>query len=91
MRGWRNRQTRWIQVPVSERTWGFNSPLAHRETPTKWVSAGDGMAGRGPFLVVGGLEAWSWGLRWASDLRFRGCCTREGPRWDGGLSVGPAW
>lgn len=30
MRGWRNRQTRWIQVPVPERAWGFNSPLAHR-------------------------------------------------------------
>lgn len=29
MRGWRNRQTRWIQVPVPERAWGFNSPLAH--------------------------------------------------------------
>jgi len=26
---WRNRQTRRIQVPVSERTWGFKSPLAH--------------------------------------------------------------
>ncbi len=33
MRGWRNRQTRWIQVPVPERAWGFNSPLAHREEP----------------------------------------------------------
>lgn len=31
MRGWRNRQTRWIQVPVPERAWGFNSPLAHQE------------------------------------------------------------
>jgi len=29
LREWRNRQTRWIQVPVSERTWGFDSPLAH--------------------------------------------------------------
>jgi hypothetical protein len=28
-REWRNRQTRWIQVPVPERVWGFNSPLAH--------------------------------------------------------------
>ena len=26
---WRNRQTRRIQVPVSERTWGFKSPFAH--------------------------------------------------------------
>lgn len=23
------RQTRWLQVPVSERVWGFKSPLAH--------------------------------------------------------------
>ncbi len=30
MRGWRNRQTRWIQVPVPARAWGFNSPLAHQ-------------------------------------------------------------
>src|SRR5690606_29062401 len=27
---WRNWQTRWLQVPVSERTWGFKSPLAHQ-------------------------------------------------------------
>ena len=27
---WRNRQTRWIQVPVSERMCGFKSRLAHR-------------------------------------------------------------
>ena len=26
---WRNWQTRRIQVPVSARTWGFKSPLAH--------------------------------------------------------------
>ena len=30
-REWRNWQTRRIQVPVSERTWGFKSPLAHIE------------------------------------------------------------
>ena len=23
-------QTRWLQVPVSVRTWGFKSPLAHQ-------------------------------------------------------------
>ena len=28
-REWRNRQTRTVQVRVPERTWGFNSPLAH--------------------------------------------------------------
>lgn len=27
---WRNRQTRWLQVPVAARSWGFKSPLAHR-------------------------------------------------------------
>jgi hypothetical protein len=32
-REWRNRQTRTVQVRVSERTWGFNSPLAHVEGP----------------------------------------------------------
>ena len=26
------RQTRWLQVPVSERAWGFKSPLAHAMT-----------------------------------------------------------
>ena len=26
---WRNWQTRWLQVPVAERSWGFKSPLAH--------------------------------------------------------------
>ena len=34
-------QTRWLQVPVSERAWGFKSPLAHRggefpTTPAGW-------------------------------------------------------
>ena len=32
-REWRNRQTRTVQVRVSERTWGFNSPLAHSHEP----------------------------------------------------------
>ena len=32
---WRNWQTRWIQVPVSERTWGFKSPLAHQGAPAQ--------------------------------------------------------
>ena len=30
---WRNWQTRRIQVPVSERMWGFKSPLAHHGAP----------------------------------------------------------
>ncbi len=33
-REWRNRQTRWLQVPVPERAWGFNSPLAHHRRLT---------------------------------------------------------
>src|SRR5690606_40798493 len=39
-------QTRWLQVPVSERTWGFKSPLAHRwtgrdhEVPARSASTG---------------------------------------------------
>jgi hypothetical protein len=28
------RQTRWLQVPVSERAWGFKSPLAHANKGT---------------------------------------------------------
>ena len=36
---WRNWQTRRIQVPVSERMWGFKSPLAHHHgVPTKLAS-----------------------------------------------------
>src|SRR4029453_11941396 len=27
---WRNWQTRWLQVPVAARAWGFKSPLAHQ-------------------------------------------------------------
>src|SRR5215217_3170032 len=29
------RQTRWLQVPVSARTWGFKSPLAHGVSPSQ--------------------------------------------------------
>src|SRR5215470_6068670 len=37
---WRNWQTRRLQVPVSERMWGFKSPLAHRRRrETKLVRA----------------------------------------------------
>lgn len=32
MREWRNWQTRWLQVPVLARVWGFKSPLAHTQT-----------------------------------------------------------
>jgi hypothetical protein len=37
---WRNWQTRRIQVPVSERTWGFNSPLAHYGKLISWIGSG---------------------------------------------------
>ena len=65
MRGWRNRQTRWIQVPVPERAWGFNSPLAHREKPTKRVSTSDESPGGARFSLVGIASA-------------RGRCVRGG-------------
>lgn len=51
MRGWRNRQTRWIQVPVPARAWGFNSPLAHHEIPMERVSASDGSHGGARFSL----------------------------------------
>jgi hypothetical protein len=28
-------QTRWLQVPVRETSWGFKSPLAHHEGPAQ--------------------------------------------------------
>ncbi len=34
---WRNWQTRWLQVPVRETSWGFKSPLAHHESPAQSV------------------------------------------------------
>ena len=48
-REWRNRQTRWLQVPVPERAWGFNSPLAH-----EWKMVSDQefyTPDRGPFSL----------------------------------------
>src|SRR5690606_21576283 len=33
------RQTRWLQVPVSERAWGFKSPLAHQGERSSWMRA----------------------------------------------------
>lgn len=45
------RQTRWLQVPVSERAWGFKSPLAHAN-------------GKGPNHTIGALTyltpGWVW-------------------------------
>src|SRR6059058_5154379 len=77
MRGWRNRQTRWIQVPVPERAWGFNSPLAHSEEPTERVFTSDESHGGGPFLVVG------------SDLARTG--TWQGPGGEVSHGRGPAF
>jgi hypothetical protein len=42
------RQTRWLQVPVSERAWGFKSPLAHRWRP-RFVQ----VTGLGRFVIPG--------------------------------------
>ena len=38
-------QTRWLQVPVPERAWGFKSPLAHRRTSS--VNAVDNTPSQG--------------------------------------------
>ena len=35
LREWRNWQTRWLQVPVRETSWGFKSPLAHGKSPAQ--------------------------------------------------------
>ena len=35
---WRNWQTRMLEVHVSERTWGFKSPLAHNGEPQSPVA-----------------------------------------------------
>lgn len=40
MRKWRNWQTRWLQVPVIARSWGFKSPLAHKESLFKGCEPG---------------------------------------------------
>ena len=48
-REWRNWQTRWLQVPVPERVWGFKSPLAHS---VKMASdLGFSSRGQGPFAL----------------------------------------
>ena len=48
-------QTRRIQVPVSARTWGFNSPLAHDPEPRKRA---DRCAGRhGSYGALGEADA----------------------------------
>ena len=49
-REWRNRQTRWLQVPVPARAWGFNSPLAHKEEESP--SFGENNTGEGLFFLI---------------------------------------
>ena len=46
-REWRNWQTRWLQVPVPERVWGFKSPLAHATGTAS--DLGFCAPGQGPF------------------------------------------
>jgi hypothetical protein len=41
-------QTRTVQVRVSVRTWGFNSPLAH--TVKAWISGPSVISGRGTMV-----------------------------------------
>ena len=60
-REWRNWQTRWLQVPVFERMWGFKSPLAHSGSIAKQdvsicktQSEQERPPGnRGPFVILG--------------------------------------
>ena len=47
-REWRNWQTRWLQVPVPERVWGFKSPLAHATEIAP--DLGFCALGQGPFV-----------------------------------------
>ena len=42
-------QTRWLQVPVPARAWGFKSPLAH--TNEMAPDLGFYLSGRGPFVL----------------------------------------
>src|SRR4029079_18318524 len=59
---WRNWQTRRLQVPVSERMWGFKSPLAHRSEAgavrawMSWSSGKDSALALHPAREVLGLE-----------------------------------
>lgn len=82
MRGWRNRQTRWIQVPVPARAWGFNSPLAHRGDG----SPPDESPGGGPFLMCGRSHVSGGGRAHAVSRTGapRVCRRRRRPvSWDG--------
>ena len=62
-RGWRNRQTRTVQVRVPERAWGFNSPLEHhmlkenRGNPRFSLFMGSCLRAATPVFNDGGTEA----------------------------------
>src|SRR5215204_7705677 len=59
------RQTRWLQVPVSARTWGFKSPLAHQYEPRPDLGL-YGIRGRtsGPMVAPGWHRLSSEALAW---------------------------
>lgn len=59
-REWRNWQTRWLQVPVLERAWGFKSPLAHANMSWRQPTHT-----KGP-RAIGGLLLWRTRERAAS-------------------------
>src|SRR6185436_10506853 len=52
-------QTRWLQVPVSERAWGFKSPLAHKLSCLCRTQETPGPSGSGVSPCPGGGE-----VRW---------------------------
>ena len=73
-REWRNRQTRTVQVRVSERTWGFNSPLAHKQEAGRPPGPGDRATRR---LVARSSSLWG---RADSGHRHHRAAARPGRR-----------
>ena len=75
-REWRNWQTRWIQVPVFERTWGFKSPLAHsghgrRAAPRSELGVVPGSFGAAPLSFATRLERETpWSQSTATDTEI---------------------
>ncbi len=75
-RGWRNRQTRWIQVPVPARAWGFNSPLAHQQDRPLTCTNGQGPCRvRSPGTILGSTRTPS--ARSETSARARGAPRRR--------------
>src|SRR5829696_5852838 len=66
------RQTRWLQVPVSARTWGFKSPLAHQYVPRPDLGL-YGVRGR----LKGPIVAPLW-HRLSSEALLWACCGAMG-------------